>query len=91
MVWRVVIVRFEGAPAAIHDLLGVTVRREHGIEDVLDRAIVDDHRQPLVQENAIGDEGGKAQCVPDRELGIGQHREGQVQPVDQFPLVVAGL
>jgi hypothetical protein len=58
---------------------------------VLDRAIVDDHRQAPAKGNAMGDEGGKAKCIPDRELGIGQHREGQVQPVDQFPLVVTGL
>lgn len=75
----------------VDDLFGVTVWREDGIEDVLDRTIVDDHRQAPVEGNAIGGEGGKAKCVPDCELGIGQHREGQVQAVDEFPLVSVGL
>src|SRR6478672_9925713 len=68
-------------------LLGVLVRREHGVEYLRDDAVVDDQRHTFEQRHA----GGRERRQPDRtrqfETLVGQDREWQMQPLDRFTLV----
>ncbi len=72
----------------LRHFVGVGVRWEDRVEDVLDGGATQYKGQAPVQRLAVGLERGKLQRVRECEPGVGEHRVGQMQAICERLLVV---
>ncbi len=70
---------------------GAFVRREYGIEDVLDVLIANDECKPLEEAHAGDAEGGQMQGIAECEGGVAENFKGQMEARGHFALIVGGL
>src|SRR5205807_8566404 len=87
-----------GASAAISvrlepgdDLCSILVRRKYRIEDLGYHIVVDHERHALEQRHAGNREGRELDGARELELGVGEDRERQMQPLGGLPLIAGGL
>jgi SAM-dependent methyltransferase len=78
-------------PEPGQDLVGVRVRREDRVKDVLDHAPADDHGETLEQPLPRGLEPGQAQRVREPEIGVAEQRERQAKAARCLGLVLRVL
>lgn len=69
----------------------MAIGREDGIENMLDLAVGDHEGETFDQGVAVDLEGGEAERPGQREVGIAQERERQVQAAGHLTLFVGGL
>jgi hypothetical protein len=72
-------------------LLGITVRRENRVEDVLDPGVADYQRVAPVEGQALVGERRQAQGCRQLEALVAQDRERQLKTLDHLALVGAVL
>src|SRR3954464_14392080 len=73
------------------DLLGVPVRREDGVEDLDDAAVLGHEREPLVELLALGLEGRQTQRGAELAAGVRGDGERHRVPLCELDLVVERL
>ena len=67
------------------------VGREHRVEDLLDVLPREDQREPLHEGHPLDVERRQPQRVHEGEIGVAEHLEGHVQPLDHLLLIFGGL
>src|SRR5574337_2115325 len=72
-------------------LLGMLIRREDRVEDVLDTRVANDQGQSLIERFPVGGECGQPERTGKFERRVGKHLERQAEPFDDLALIVSVL
>src|SRR5205085_6495784 len=72
------------------DVLGMTIGRKYGIPDVRDTRVVDDEGEPPQQGLPRDVESRKPERTRQLEIGVGEDREWQAEPLGKL-LLIGGL
>src|SRR6266540_2756340 len=67
------------------------IRREHGIEHLLDEAVTHDESEPTQELLPSKLEGRQAEAIGPRSIGIAQQFERKMEPLDGLALRLRGV